>query len=71
MANLYGLLAMAAPMMFPIELPINHEPDPASNMAARAAAAASCNPSRAISAPLLPASSPGKTTKTPEPGQGG
>lgn len=39
MANVYGLLAMAAPMMFPIELPINYEPDPASNMAARAAAA--------------------------------
>ena len=39
MANVYGLLAMAAPMMFPIELPINYEPDPASNIAARAAAA--------------------------------
>ena len=39
MANVYGLMAMAAPMMFPIELPINYEPDPADNMAARAAAA--------------------------------
>ena len=39
MANVYGLLAMAAPNMFPIELPINYEPEPSQNIAARAAAA--------------------------------
>jgi N-acyl-D-amino-acid deacylase len=39
MANLYGLLAMAAPGMFPIELPINYEPEASGNMGALAAAA--------------------------------
>ncbi len=39
MANVYGLLAAAAPAMFPIELPINYEPEAGENMAARAAAA--------------------------------
>ena len=39
MANIYGLLAMAAPAMFPIELPINYEPDASTNMGALAAAA--------------------------------
>lgn len=42
MANvfgLYGLLAMAAPAMFPIEMPINYEPAPTGNMGALAAAA--------------------------------
>lgn len=39
MANLYGLLAMAAPGMFPIDMPINYEPEPSGNMAALAAAA--------------------------------
>ena len=39
MANVYGLLAMAAPAMFPIEMPINYEPDPAGNMGTLAAAA--------------------------------
>ena len=39
MANVYGLLAMAAPAMFPIEMPINYEPEPAGNMGALAAAA--------------------------------
>ena len=38
MANVYGLLAMAAPNMFPIELPINYEPDPTQSIGARAAA---------------------------------
>ncbi len=39
MANVYGLLAMAAPAMFPIEMPINYEPEPAGSMGALAAAA--------------------------------
>ena len=39
MANVYGLMAMAAPAMFPIEMPINYEPEASGNMAARAAAA--------------------------------
>lgn len=39
MANVYGLLAMAAPGMFPIEAPINYEPEPTGNIAALAAAA--------------------------------
>jgi len=39
MANVYGLLGMAAPNMFPIDLPINYEPEPGGNMAALAAAA--------------------------------
>ena len=39
MANVYGLLAMAAPGMFPIELPINYEPDASQSIGARAAAA--------------------------------
>ena len=38
MANVYGLLAMAAPNMFPIELPINYEPEPGENIGALAAA---------------------------------
>ena len=39
MANVYGLLAMTAPAMFPIEMPINYEPAPTGNMGALAAAA--------------------------------
>jgi len=39
MANVFGLLAMAAPMMFPIEMPINYEPEATGNMGALAAAA--------------------------------
>ena len=39
MANIYGLLAMAAPIMFPIEMPINYEPQPSRNMGALAAEA--------------------------------
>ena len=39
MANVFGLLAAAAPMMFPIELPINYEPDASGNMGSLAAAA--------------------------------
>ncbi len=39
MANVYGLLAMAAPSMFPIEMPINYEPEPGGNFGALAAAA--------------------------------
>lgn len=39
MANVFGLLAMAAPAMFPIELPINYEPTADQNIGARAAAA--------------------------------
>ncbi len=39
MANVYGLLAMAAPGMFPITMPINYEPEPDGNMASLAAAA--------------------------------
>ncbi len=38
MANVYGLMAAAAPMMFPITLPINYEPDPSESMGALAAA---------------------------------
>ena len=38
MANVYGLLAMAAPGMVPIEMPINYEPGPGSTFAERAAA---------------------------------
>ena len=39
MANIFGLMAMAAPMMFPIEMPINYEPEASGNMGALAAAA--------------------------------
>ncbi len=39
MANIYGLLAMAAPTMFPIGMPIDYEPDPSRNMGALAAEA--------------------------------
>ncbi|MFT5562602.1 MAG: N-acyl-D-aspartate/D-glutamate deacylase [Candidatus Azotimanducaceae bacterium] len=39
MANIYGLLAVAASGMFPIELPINYEPEASGNMGALAAAA--------------------------------
>ena len=39
MANVYGLMSMAAPAMFPIELPINYEPEASGNMGARAVAA--------------------------------
>ena len=39
MANVYGLLAMTAPAMFPIEMPINYEPAAEGNMGALAAAA--------------------------------
>ncbi|MEM8768911.1 MAG: amidohydrolase family protein [Pseudomonadota bacterium] len=39
MANVFGLLAMAAPGMFPIELPINYEPEPDGNIGSLAAAA--------------------------------
>ena len=39
MANIYGLLAAAAPAMHPVELPINYEPDPSGNFGALAAAA--------------------------------
>ena len=39
MANIYGLLAMAAPIMYPIELPIDYEPDPSRTMGALAAEA--------------------------------
>ena len=39
MANVFGLLAMAAPAMFPIDLPIDYEPESSGNMAALAAAA--------------------------------
>ena len=39
MANIYGLLVMAAPIMFPIDMPIDYEPDPARNMGALAAEA--------------------------------
>lgn len=39
MANVYGLLSMAAPAMFPIEMPINYEPEPEGNIASLAAAA--------------------------------
>ncbi len=39
MANIFGLMAMTAPMMFPIEMPINYEPEASGNMAALAAAA--------------------------------
>ena len=39
MANLYAGLGMMAPAMFPINLPINYEPEPGGNMAALATAA--------------------------------
>ena len=39
MANVYGLLAMTAPAMFPIEMPINYEPAADGNMGTLAAAA--------------------------------
>lgn len=39
MAGVYGLMAMAAPNMFPIEMPINYEPEASQNMSALAAAA--------------------------------
>lgn len=39
MANVYGLLSMAAPGMHPIEMPINYEPEASGTFAARAAAA--------------------------------
>ncbi|MFT7222154.1 MAG: N-acyl-D-amino-acid deacylase [Candidatus Azotimanducaceae bacterium] len=39
MAGVYGLMAMAAPNMFPIELPINYEPEASQNMSSLAAAA--------------------------------
>ena len=39
MANIFGLMAMTAPMMFPIEMPINYEPEASGNMGALAAAA--------------------------------
>ena len=39
MANIYGLLAMAAPGMFPIDLPIDYEPTVDKNIGALAAAA--------------------------------
>jgi N-acyl-D-aspartate/D-glutamate deacylase len=39
MANVYGLMAMAAPAMFPIEMPINYEPEASCNMDSLAAAA--------------------------------
>ncbi len=39
MANIFGLMAMAAPAMFPIELPINYEPEASGNMGALAAGA--------------------------------
>ena len=38
MANVYGLLAAAAPGMHPIEMPINYEPEPSGTLGARAAA---------------------------------
>ncbi len=39
MANIFGLLGMAAPSMFPIDLPIDYEPDVSKNIGALAAAA--------------------------------
>ena len=39
MANVYGFMAMAAPVMFPIEMPINYEPEPDRSMGALAEAA--------------------------------
>lgn len=39
MANIFGLMQMTAPMMFPIEMPINYEPEASGNMGALAAAA--------------------------------
>lgn len=39
MANVYGLMAMAAPAMFPIDMPINYEPEPDANVGALASAA--------------------------------
>ena len=37
MANVYGLMAMAAPNMFPIEMPIDYEPEPESSIGSLAA----------------------------------
>ena len=39
MANIFGLLGMAAPAMFPIDLPIDYEPDVSKNIGTLAAAA--------------------------------
>ena len=39
MANVFGLLGMAAPAMFPIDMPIDYEPTPDRNIGALAAAA--------------------------------
>lgn len=39
MANIYGLLGMAAPAMFPIDMPINYEPEASGNLGALASAA--------------------------------
>lgn len=39
MANVYGLLQAAAPAMFPIETPVDYEPEPSKNIAALALAA--------------------------------
>jgi N-acyl-D-aspartate/D-glutamate deacylase len=39
MNNIYGLLAMAAPAMFPVEVPINYEPEASENIGALAAGA--------------------------------
>jgi N-acyl-D-aspartate/D-glutamate deacylase len=39
MANVFALMQMAAPAMFPIDIPIDYEPEPSANMGARAAAA--------------------------------
>ncbi len=39
MANVFALMQMAAPAMFPIEIPIDYEPEASGNMGARAAAA--------------------------------
>ena len=39
MANVFGLLGAAAPGMYPIDLPINYEPEASQTIAARAAAA--------------------------------
>ena len=37
MANVYALLAMAAPNMFPIDMPVNYEPKPEESLGAMAA----------------------------------
>ncbi len=39
MANIFGLLGMAAPAMFPIDMPINYEPEASQNIGALASAA--------------------------------